>query len=83
MISKLEPISRIEKQVVVKLVTVGINAGDNVVIIFLEFVGHRFAPGVDFFLPQSTHKTHMPSGCFAERQVRRSREVLFEKQILI
>ena len=53
---ELQPISRIEKHLVVKLVTVGINAGDNVVIIFLEFVGHCFAPGVDFFLPKIVQK---------------------------
>jgi hypothetical protein len=30
---ELEPISRVEKHLAVKLVTVGINAGDNVVVI--------------------------------------------------
>jgi hypothetical protein len=37
---EFQPVSRIEKHLVVKFVTVGINAGDDVVIIFLELVGH-------------------------------------------
>ena len=37
---ELEPVSRVEEHLVIKFVAVGINAGDDVVIIFLELVGH-------------------------------------------
>jgi hypothetical protein len=45
---EFQPVSRIEKHLVVEFLTVGINAGNVVVIIFLEFVGHRFADPVDY-----------------------------------
>ena len=40
---EFQPVSRIEKHLVVEFVTVGINAGDDVVIIFFELVGYRLA----------------------------------------
>ena len=49
---ELEPVSRVEEHLVIKFVAVGINAGDDVVIIFLEFLGHLFASGVQFLLPK-------------------------------
>ncbi len=53
---ELQPVSRIEKHLVVKFVTVGINAGDDVVIIFLELVGHRFASAAQFSVPKIVQK---------------------------
>jgi len=35
---EFQPVSRIEKHLMIKLVTVGINAGDDTVIFFLELV---------------------------------------------
>src|SRR5260221_829644 len=52
----LEPVSWIEKHLVIKFVAVRVNAGDDVVIIFLELVGPRLASGVQFFLPKIVQK---------------------------
>jgi hypothetical protein len=54
---EFQPVSRVEKQLVVKLVTVGINAGDDVIIILLELVGHRFAPWCSVLSAKNCPKT--------------------------
>ena len=50
---ELDPISWVEKHLMVKLVTVLIHPRNDIEILLLEFVGHRVAPVCEFLFPET------------------------------